>query len=177
LKNVITARALHTIKSWERFRAMAYKDGVRKDGTPILSIGFGHSNQLETPSFDETSVWTQEYASEVLLQDLEYFGKLLRPHLKIEVPDALWGVLMSLAFNKGVGAPGKEKGLINSEAWRILHDTSDKYHKELFCEAILKYAVHAPNKDTGVMEEKKGLRWRRIAEAAIYLQDRSENYL
>ncbi len=162
----VTERGLHVIKQWERFRPKAYKDGIK-----VLSIGFGHSNILSTPVFDELSVWTEQYAHDVLLADLDYFGGLLAPHLKIKVPDTLWSVLMSLSMNKGVGR------LVRSDEWKILHNVSDPYHKEAFCEAILKYAVAAPNKVTEVMEEKKGLRWRRIAEAGLYLQDRQEGYL
>lgn len=176
MANKVTDRGLHVIKQWERFRARPYHDGFRADGSKILSIGFGHSNLLPHHAFDEGSEWTEDFAHDVLIDDLDYFGGLLRPHLKIEVPDAIYSVQMSLSMNKGVGMPGKEKGLINSEAWQILHD-GQEYHLERFCEAILKYAVHAPNKITGVMEEKRGLRWRRIAEAGIYLQDRFRDYL
>jgi GH24 family phage-related lysozyme (muramidase) len=166
--NQVTPRGLHVIKSWERFRASPYRDGFTKDGELILSCGFGHSNQLTEPKFDESSVWTMEFASEVLLNDLAYFGKILKPHLKIEVPDTIWSVMLSLSMNKGVGR------LIRSDEWKILHDGGE-YHLERFCEAILKYAIIAPNKITGEPEEKRGLRWRRIAEAGIYLQDRSDS--
>lgn len=169
MANQITERGLHVIKQWERFRARSYGDGFRKDGTPILSIGFGHSNQLETDPFDEKSVWTEEFANEVLLRDLAYFGDLLLPFLKREVPDEIWSICLSLAFNKGVTR------LVNSAPWKILHDTGE-YPFENFCESILKYAIIAPNKVTTEPEEKRGLRWRRIAEAGIFLQDRQKGY-
>ena len=164
MPNTITERGLHVIMQWERFRAVPYHDG----GT-VMSKGFGHSN-IGDPSFDD-SPWTLEYATEVLSKDLEKFGKLLEPHLKVEIPDSLYSCILSLAYNKGVGR------LVRSDQWKILHDTSDQYHKEAFCESILHYAIEAPNKITGEMEEKKGLRWRRIAEAGLFMQDRSENYL
>jgi GH24 family phage-related lysozyme (muramidase) len=166
LANKVTERGLHVIKQWERFRATPYHDG----GT-VKSIGFGHSNILAIPAFDETSVWTLEYASEVLEQiDLPYFGKLLEPHIKIDIPDEIYSICISLSMNKGAGR------LVRSDEWKILHDGGE-YHLERFCESILKYAIHAPNKITGEMEEKRGLRWRRIAEAGLYLQDRFPNYL
>lgn len=167
--NRVTERGLHVIKQWERFRAAPYGDGFRTDGTPVLSIGFGHSDQLETFPFDEKSAWSEDFAHDVLLRDLDYFGGLLRPHLKSEVPDEIWSICLSLAFNKGVSR------LVKSDPWAILHDGGD-YHMERFCEAILTYAVIAPNKATGIMEEKRGLRWRRIAEAGLYLQDRQRGY-
>jgi GH24 family phage-related lysozyme (muramidase) len=176
LANKVTERGLHVIKSWERFRATPYGDGFDSKGKPVKSIGFGHSSQLPTYAFADSAVWTEEHASKVLLDDLEYFGILLRPHLKIEVPDEIWSICLSLSYNKGVGKPGGEKGLINSEAWKILHDGGE-YHLERFCEDILKYAIFAPNKVTGELEEKRGLRWRRIAEAGIFLQDRQVGYL
>lgn len=145
-------------------------DGFRKDGSKIMSIGFGHSNQLAHHAFDEASVWTQDYAHDVLIDDLDYFGNLLRPSLKIDVPDEIWSVCMSLSMNKGA------KRLADSEPWQILHD-GQEYHLERFCEAILHYATQAVNKMTGEMEEKRGLRWRRIAEAGIFLQDRFKDYL
>ena len=168
----LTERGLHVIKQWERFRATPYNDGFRKDGSKILSIGFGHSDQLskETVPFVTTDVWTEEYANEVLLKDLAYFGNLLLPHLKRPVPDAIWSICLSLAMNKGA------KGLYSSAPWQIMHDTGE-FPFENFCESILKYAIIAPNKETKEPEEKRGLRWRRIAEAGIYLQDRFEDYL
>jgi GH24 family phage-related lysozyme (muramidase) len=168
----LTERGLHVIKQWERFRATPYHDGFRKDGSKILSIGFGHSDTLlkETVSFVMTDVWTEEYAHEVLLKDLEYFGKLLLPNLKRAIPDSIWSICLSLSMNKGVSR------LVSSAPWQILHDTGE-YPFENFCESILKYAIHAPNKITGEMEEKRGLRWRRQAESALFLQDRFTDYL
>lgn len=167
----VTDRGLHVIKQWERYRAIPYSDGFKSDGSKVYSIGFGHSNYLSNVTFTEGSIWTQEYASEVLLQDLEYFGSLLKPYLKIEVPDEIWSICMSLCMNKGA------KALYTSPQWEILHGIEDKYHKDNFCESILKYGIHAKNKETGVLEEKRGLRWRRIAEAGIYLQDRFKDYV
>ena len=164
MANKITERGLHVIKQWERFRANDYNDGA------VKSKGFGHSQHLSTVPFDEGQPWTIEYASRVLLLDLEYFGGLLRPHIKIDIPDEIYSICLSLSYNKGVGR------LIRSDEWKILHDGGE-YHLERFCEAILKYAVHAPNKTTGEMEEKRGLRWRRIAEAGIFMQDRFKDYL
>lgn len=161
---------------WERFRAQPYFDGLKKDGSKIYSIGFGHSNYLIDPPFNGSSIWTQDYAHTVLLNDIEYFGNLLKPHLKVKVPDSLWSVCMSLCINKGVGMPGNEKGLINSEAWKILHDGKE-LHLERFCESILTYATVAINKTTLEPEVKQGLVWRRIAEAGIYFQDRLPDYL
>jgi GH24 family phage-related lysozyme (muramidase) len=171
----ITERGIHVIKQWERFRATPYGDGFDSKGNPVKSIGFGHSNQLLTFPFDENSVWTEIYAHEVLTSDLEFYEKLLLPHLKVPVPDTIWSICLSLAYNKGIGTPGGEKGLINSEAWKILHDGGE-YPFERFCEAILKYAIIAPNKITGELEEKRGLRWRREAEAGLYQQDRFRDY-
>ena len=166
----ITERGLHVIKQWERFRATPYGDGYDKAGNPIRSIGFGHSDQLEHDTFDETSVWTEAHANAVLMNDIGYFGKLLLPHLRRPVPDAIWSVCISLAMNKGA------KGLYTSAPWKILHDTGE-YPFENFCESILKYAIIAPNKVTKELEEKRGLRWRRSAVAGIYLQDRFTDYL
>lgn len=162
--NAVTERGLHVIKSWERHRPKEYPDGA------VKSKGFGHSEHLTTVDFGYGVDWTEEYASEVLLLDLEYFGNLLLPHLKIEVPDEIWSVCLSLSYNKGVGR------LVRSDNWKILHDGGE-YHLERFCESILTYATQAPNKITGEMEEKRGLRWRRIAEAGLYLQDRFHTYL
>ena len=177
MANKVTERGLHVIKQWERFRAIDYHDGWTPGGRPIISKGFGHSNLLETVPFEEGGSWTIEYAHDVLVNhDLPYFYGLLMPHLKIEVPDEVYSIFGSLAMNKGVGKLGNERGLINSEAWQILHD-GQEYHLERFCEVILKYAIIAPNKITKEPEEKRGLRWRRIAESAIFMQDRSKDYL
>ena len=165
MANKITERGIHTLKSWERYRATPYNDGKG-----VISIGFGHSSLSQIYPFTDISMWTIEYATIVLYADLAEISTRIDPEIKVEIPDDLYSCIMSLCYNKGVGR------LIRSDNWKILHDTSDKYHKEAFCESILKYAIEAPNKVTGEMEEKKGLRWRRIAEAALFLQDRSQDY-
>lgn len=174
----ITARGLHVIKQWERYRAKKYFDGwTPTTNVEIWSKGFGHSNLLTTVNFDEREEWSLEYAHEVLVNhDLPYFSALLLPHLKVPVPDTIWSICMSLSMNKGVGKPGNERGLINSEAWKILHD-SGEFNFERFCESILTYAIIAPNKVTKVPEEKRGLRWRRQAENGIFMQDRFMDYV
>lgn len=171
MANKVTERGLHVIKQYERFRAAQYGDGWTDGGRAIHSKGFGHSNLLTTVPFDEGVDWTQDYAHEVLLKDLDYFGGLLLPHLKIEIPDEIWSVSMSLCMNKGA------RKLYESDAWKILHDTSNPYHKDDFCMAILNHALIAPNKITRLPEIKPGLQKRRVAEAGIWLQDRYPNYL
>lgn len=171
LPNKITERGLHVIKQYERFRATEYGDGWTTGGRPIRSKGFGHSNLLTTVPFDEGVPWTEDYAHNVLINhDLPYFYNLLAPHLKIAIPDEIHSINGSLAMNKGA------RGLYISEAWKILHDTSNKYHLDDYCMAILDYAIIAPNKETKVPEIKLGLKKRRVAEAGIWLQDRFPNY-
>lgn len=165
----ITERGLHVIKQWERERTLEYPDGWTTGGRPIRSKGFGHSDLLTTVDFDAMPVWTSEYAHEVLLKDLAYFGNLLLPHLKVPVPDTIWSICLSLAMNKGA------RGLYTSPQWEILHD-GQEYNFERFCEAIKDYKIIAPNKITKEPEEKRGLRWRRIAEAGLFMQDRFMDY-
>lgn len=166
--NTVTERGLHVIMQWERYRAIPYKDGVRPDGTDILSRGFGHSNQLNTVPFDSPDIWTLDYAKEVLRDhDLPYFGKLLAAETEVpEIPDELYGTIMSLCMNKGVSR------LVKSDQWKILLDTSNKFNKEDFCVSILDYALV-----NSKGEYKKGLKYRRIAEAGIYMQDRFPDYV
>lgn len=168
LSNIVTERGLHVIKQWERYRAVEYSDGVRPDGTPILSKGFGHSDQLNTVPFNDPVIWTLDYASDVLANyDLPYYGKLLAAETTIpEIPDTLYSCIMSLCMNKGV------RRLVESDQWKILLDTSNKFNKEDFCVSILDYAVH-----NSKGEYKKGLRYRRIAEAGLYMQDRFPDYV
>ncbi len=167
LLNKITDRGLHVIKQWERYRAIKYSDGVRPDGTPIFSKGFGHSNQLNTVPFDDPEIWTLDYASSVLADhDLPYYGALLAAETTIpEIPDTLYGTIMSLCMHKGVNR------LVKSDQWKILQDTSNKYNKEDFCVAILDYALY-----NSKGEYKVGIKYRRIAEAGIYMQDRFPDY-
>ena len=165
--NQVTERGLHVIKQWERYRAAVYPDGVRVDGTPILSKGFGHSDQLNTVPFNDPEIWTLDYAGEVLKKDLEYFGALLAAETVIpEIPDALYSCILSLCMNKGV------RRLVTSPQWQILLDTTNRYNKEDFCVSILDYAVH-----NSKGEFKLGLKYRRIAEAGLYMQDRFPDYV
>lgn len=165
--NQVTERGLHVIKQWERYRASAYNDGIRSDGSPILSKGFGHSDQLNTVPFNDPEIWTLDYATEVLKKDLDYFGALLLAETEVpEIPDTLYSCIMSLCMNKGV------RRLVTSPQWQILLDTGNRFHKEDFCVSILDYAVH-----NSKGEYKKGLRYRRIAEAGLYMQDRFPDYV
>jgi GH24 family phage-related lysozyme (muramidase) len=166
--NKVTERGLHVIKQWERFRAIPYSDGVRPDGTPVLSKGFGHSDQLDTVPFNDPVIWTLDYATGVLANyDLPYYGKLLAAETDVpEMPDSLYSCIMSLCMNKGV------RRLVTSPQWQILLDTTNKYNKEDFCVSILDYAVH-----NSKGEYKKGLKYRRIAEAGLYMQDRFADYV
>jgi GH24 family phage-related lysozyme (muramidase) len=168
LSNKVTDRGIHVIKQWERFRAIEYSDGIRPDGTPVLSKGFGHSDQLDTVPFSDPVIWTLEYASNVLVNhDLPYYGALLASETTIpEIPDSLYSCILSLCMNKGVNR------LINSDQWKILLDTTNKYNKEDFCVSILDYAVH-----NSKGEFKKGLKYRRIAEAGLFMQDRFPDYV
>ncbi len=168
MSNTVTERGLHVIKQWERFRAIEYNDGVRADGSPILSKGFGHSDQLTTVPFNDPVIWTLGYASEVLANyDLPYYGKLLLAETTLpEVPDTLYSCIMSLCMNKGV------RRLVESPQWQILLDVSNKYNKEDFCMSILDYAVH-----NSKGEYKKGLKYRRVAEAGLFMQDRFPDYV
>jgi hypothetical protein len=69
-------------------------------------------------------------------------------------------------MNKGVNR------LVNSDQWKVLSDTTNKYNKEDFCVSILDYAVH-----NSKGEFKKGLKYRRIAEAGLFMQDRFPDYV
>jgi GH24 family phage-related lysozyme (muramidase) len=168
LSNTVTQRGLHVIKQWERYRAIPYNDGVRPNGMPIFSKGFGHSDQLDTVPFDNPAIWTLEYASDVLENyDLPYYGKLLAAETTIpDIPDTLYSCIISLCMNKGV------RRLVESDQWKILLDTTNKYNKEDFCVSILDYAVH-----NSKGEYKKGLKYRRIAEAGLFMQDRFPDYV
>jgi len=174
----VTERGIHVIKQWERHRSGKYFDGwTPTTHQEIWSKGFGHSTLLATVDFDEREEWPLEYAHDVLVNhDLPYFGKLLLPHLKVPVPDNIWSICMSLSMNKGVGKPGNERGLINSEAWKVLNEGGE-YNFERFCDAVLEYALIAPNKITKEPEVKRGLKWRRQAEIGLFQQDRFTDYL
>jgi GH24 family phage-related lysozyme (muramidase) len=167
----LTGRGLHVIKQFEGFMPTAYMDGFKPDGSKILSIGFGCSTLSGLFDIKEDSVWSEEFAHSELIRGLDIYGEALKPHLQIPVPDEIWSICLSLVWNKGVDR------LVKSEPWEILHTPrEDKRHLEYFCQSILNYATFAVNKQTGELEFKPGLFWRRIAEAALFFQDRRKGY-
>lgn len=137
-----------------------------------MSIGFGHSSLLDTVTFDANSVWTLEYAEQVLREhDIPYYEKLVLPHLTVPIRDELYSGIISIALNKGAGR------LVRSEEWKILHNMDDQYRQDNFAEAMLHFAVAVEDHTTHELTEKRGLRWRRVAEMGQYFADRMDGYL
>ncbi len=90
---------LETIKHFEGFEEEAYLDPV---GIP--TIGYGHTNAAGTVTFNMGDAWTEEYATEVLLGDVQMFWDGLDDMIHVDLTACQHSVLTSWAYNVGLGA-------------------------------------------------------------------------
>ncbi len=90
------------LKQWEGFIAKPYTDiaGVRTQG-------YGHTNRAGTIKIKEGSVWTEQYASEVLELDLKQYWDGVDKYVTVNLTPCQHSVLTMWTYNVGVGAMRK----------------------------------------------------------------------
>lgn len=93
---------LDLVKHFEGFRGAAYEDMV---GVP--TIGYGHTNRAGTVRFNMGDTWTQEYATEVLDEDLKKYWDAIDAQVTVPLNQCQHSVLTSWAYNVGPGATGR----------------------------------------------------------------------
>ena len=84
--------AVDFVKSWEGFRACAYRCPAG-----VMTIGYGHTGDVKAGD-----VVTYHEADELLLKDLQSTAKRLAPYIQVPVTEGQAVALTSLAFNLGV---------------------------------------------------------------------------
>jgi lysozyme len=98
----MTPTVMTELKQWEGFIAKPYTDiaGVRTQG-------YGHTNRAGTIKIKEGSVWTEQYASEVLELDLKQYWDGVAKYVKVPLTGCQHSVLTMWTYNVGVGAMSK----------------------------------------------------------------------
>jgi GH24 family phage-related lysozyme (muramidase) len=148
----IHPEAMALIEDQELFMAEPYDDG----GT--LAQGFGH--RVGPPEVIPGSVWTIEYAREVLKADIAERVKPLDKWLEkhgVELTAKQRGALVSLIFNRGWG------NFLKTKLAAVLQNKELKYH-------LIKVTCHFDDEENCLEkgEFRYGLKQRRILEAAMF---------
>lgn len=105
----INAAGIELIKSYESFKAKAYK----LTGEHYYTIGYGHS--FDT-NINANTVWTMAHATEMLKKDLAGYEKSVREltaKYKFKFNDNQFSALVSYCYNRGRG--GLDQLLSNSK--------------------------------------------------------------
>lgn len=89
----INAAGLAMLKDFEGLRLTVYNDSAGKP-----TIGYGH---LIKPGEDFTAGITEEYAEEMLRQDLHYAETAVSRFIRTGLTDNQFAALVSLVFNTG----------------------------------------------------------------------------
>lgn len=144
------------VKGMERFKSEPYVDNGG-----ALAIGYGHST-LRAPVVTPDLVWTEEYASSVLLDDLEYCGKIIKKWINKELDPYQYTACCSLMFNIG---PGNFK---ESSVLQFINNDIVTYPMEKAGKAFLELDK-AEDKNTKEVRSFLGLTVRRMLEGALFL--------
>lgn len=139
---MICEAALALIKRWEGLKLEAYRDQVGK-----LTIGWGHTlNVLENDTCSE------QEAEDWLIEDLEYFERVVSRLVQVMLNENQKGALVSFVFNLGLAH------VKDGTIWKLLN-------RGLYEEAADQFPRWV--KENG--EPSQGLLHRREAERALFL--------
>lgn len=132
------------------------------DPVGVPTIGHGHTNAAGTVRFQMGDVWTEEYALEVLDQDLEVFWNAIGEQVTVPLTQCQQSVLTSWAFNVGTGATAR------STLVRLLNDGQyDQVPAQLM--------RWNKGRVRGELVELPGLTRRRAAEGDLWVTNCGEN--
>lgn len=143
------------IKRWELFKPRRYVDGKREDGSPVWSIGWGHSEDgdIEPKKIPEDMVLTLEQADAILDKDIARKAHFVNVRVTAPVTSYMRGSLTSFVFQYGNGRVDNTPviGLINE----------GEYIKAA-CAMLDRY-----DRQDGTLDD--GLRLRRASEIGLYM--------
>ena len=92
MQRFINQEGLNLIKKFEGLSLRAYKDVVG-----VTTIGYGHTG----PGLKMGSIITSDQAEDLLLDDLEYFCKVVNDCVKVQITNNQFAALVSFTFNLG----------------------------------------------------------------------------
>ena len=111
----ISKEAIDLIKSYEGLRLTAYPDPATKNdpvkkGDP-WTIGYGHTGLLSGVRVKKGDKITKEQAEQFFLDDLNAVKEQVLQSVKVPLNEHQLGVLVSFAFNVGIGTFNKSSVL------------------------------------------------------------------
>jgi len=94
-----SAAGISHIREFEGERLKSYRCSAN-----VLTIGVGHTSAAGAPEVTEGMTITAEESAEILARDLQKFERGVEKLLEVRVSQAQFDVLVSFAFNCGLGA-------------------------------------------------------------------------
>ena len=90
----ISETGVALIKKWEGCRLKAYQCSAQ-----VWTVGWGHTKDV-----GRNTVISQEYADELLIQDLRIYEEAVNKYVKVPLTQNQFDAIVSLSFNIGIGA-------------------------------------------------------------------------
>ena len=87
------------IQSFESCVLKSYIDTHDKNGNPVYSIGWGHSNALGNPPVHEGMVITQEEADTIFYNDAKLFENKVKQYVTVPLNQNQFDALVCMVYN------------------------------------------------------------------------------
>ena len=110
----LNKQSMNLIKSFEGWRAKAYKDSVGE-----WTIGYGHTSMAGNPKVKPGMVITKVYGEQLLLKDIQKYAKAVDDAVKVPLNSNQFGALVSFCYNVGPGNFRKSSVLRYTNASRF----------------------------------------------------------
>ena len=107
----ISAAGIDYIKKKEGFAKLPYKDDYRGTARIEYSVGYGH--QIKPGEEYLMNGITKEQGNALFANDIKYYVEAVNIALQVPVTQQVFDMLVSFAYNVGVGAMKKSK-LLNA---------------------------------------------------------------
>lgn len=92
----LNKESMGLIKSFEGWRAKAYKDPVG-----VWTIGYGHTKHAGPPVPKRGMTISKKYGEQLLLRDLQQYAKAVDEAVTVELNSNQFGALTSFCYNVG----------------------------------------------------------------------------
>lgn len=96
-----------------------------------LTIGYGHTNEAGSPKFTKDSVWTEQFAAEVLAHEIGGCAVFVRRYISVDLFQHEFDALVSFTMNLGPGSLSRStlRKLINSGKYEMASGELQKWNK------------------------------------------------
>ena len=139
-----------------------YKLKAYDDGYGILTIGVGHTGQVDGKPITPGMTITREKAEELFRKDIAKFEKAVNDRVKVPITQNMFDALVSLVFNTGENGANSVFAKINQGDFKGAAEAMKQINK-------------VTDKKTGKKVVSQGLVNRRAKEVAKFLSDLDSN--